>query len=874
MRALHVTSVNRLGRIRPLGRRAAVAVFLPLMMGVAARAAEPVISNLTPTPAAQAGAATRPAGPAPQIGCDEPEFNFPESWSGEKIEHTFILKNTGEGPLEITRVQPGCGCTLAGEFDRNIAPGKTGKVPVALKTDGMRGPVTKSITVFSNDPAKPQLLLHIKGTIKSAIDMQPLTGFSWSQINPQSPDSITVTLTNNTDQPWNLALKPAEPAQQTPQSAFDVKIKEIEKGRKAEVTASLKKPLKEGSTIAQFTFTTGLTRQPEYKINANYYLPPALQVMPAAITGFSVPGQEYRATLTVAYSREGSMQIMEVSPSDPAIRTEINQPTPGDSRRYTVTVTLPKDFSPTPASPASIKIKTDKTELANGGVLTVPINVRPQVVQPTAQQMIGKPAPQSSLKTPAGSEVKIGAPSDSITVVNYWATWCGFCKRQVPVLEGIHKQYASKGVKFVNVSVDTQKAPKDVEEASKQLGSTMPIALDPKGETATKWGARGWPALFVVNKQGVIEAFHSGAAPTLAKDLSGELDLLLQGKPLPRTTVASATTQPATPPPPPTPQVKGPSLLIDALRQDIGLRKPGENLQYSLSVRNNGTDPVEIKDIKPGSDAVKLDANNPKTIAPGAAAMIRLDIKVPTQPGTFQETLTLRSTDPNRAEQTVTFAGTVRKYVEVQTQTPDGVVTFPRNPRTQDIPSLATIVYNGEGSIEYGKPESSSPKFEATIEPIPNGPYSKLIIKARPPLEQGENNAVIHIKTSCKAQPELDVPVKFFLPPRVEVTPKEVLLTPTGRLQRSLVVIRNNGDKSLSILGVKASSKRINWQFFPESDGLSYKLMVTIPSAPAGEATPAAESVTVRTDDPEFGEIVIPIKFSSADAQGPAAAAR
>ena len=62
-----------------------------------------------------------------------------------------------------------------------------------------------------------------------------------------------------------------------------------------------------------------------------------------------------------------------------------------------------------------------------------------------------------------------------------------------------------------------------------------------------------------------------------------------------------------------------------------------------------------------------------------------------------------------------------------------------------------------------------------------NIPYYKLIVTAKPPLETGENKATIHITTNVKEQPELDVPVLYSVPPRVEVTPNEVLLSPSGR---------------------------------------------------------------------------------------------
>ena len=81
------------------------------------------------------------------------------------------------------------------------------------------------------------------------------------------------------------------------------------------------------------------------------------------------------------------------------------------------------------------------------------------------------------------------------------------------------------------------------------------------------------------------------------------------------------------------------------------------------------------------------------------------------------------------------------------------------------------------------------------------------------------------------------------------------------------MIIRNNGEKSLNILGVKSSNEKLITQFFPSQDGFTYQLTIFVPAPSAGEGPPASEKVTLRTDDPEFGEIEIPIKFNAANAK-------
>ena len=76
----------------------------------------------------------------------------------------FTFKNTGNKPLILSNVQPGCGCT-ASEWPRDpIMPGKSGQIKVHYNTANI-APFKKSIDVFSNDPVNGRVVLYIQGTV-------------------------------------------------------------------------------------------------------------------------------------------------------------------------------------------------------------------------------------------------------------------------------------------------------------------------------------------------------------------------------------------------------------------------------------------------------------------------------------------------------------------------------------------------------------------------------------------------------------------------------------------------------------------------------------------------------------------------------------
>ena len=88
----------------------------------------------------------------------ETNHDFGQITQGEKVSHVFVFKNTGENPLEVTQVQPSCGCTIPEWTEDPIEPGKEGKITVMFNSEGREGKQHKTVTVVANTkPAVNQL---------------------------------------------------------------------------------------------------------------------------------------------------------------------------------------------------------------------------------------------------------------------------------------------------------------------------------------------------------------------------------------------------------------------------------------------------------------------------------------------------------------------------------------------------------------------------------------------------------------------------------------------------------------------------------------------------------------------------------------------
>src|SRR5690606_37621734 len=254
------------------------------------------------------------------------------------------------------------------------------------------------------------------------------------------------------------------------------------------------------------------------------------------------------------------------------------------------------------------------------------------------------------------------------------------------------------------------------------------------------------------------------------------------------------------------------------------------------------------------SEGLTVDPNHPKTVQANAPAAIRLEFTAPGKPGPFEHEVIIESNDPSKPKLSVKLTGKVRQFIELD---PPAGVDFGRRPVTFAMPRTATLLWYGDGPVRFLEATSDSPKFDATVKPIQQGPHGMVTVNAKPPFDKGEHTATITVKTDCKDQPTIEVPVKLYQPERIEAEPAVVSVTKSTRIQQVAVTILNNTLKPLTITDAKATNPSIRWQFYPEPDGITYKPHLTLP--PNFAVAPEGERVTIYTTDAEYGEIVVPI---------------
>lgn len=135
-----------------------------------------------------------------------------------------------------------------------------------------------------------------------------------------------------------------------------------------------------------------------------------------------------------------------------------------------------------------------------------------------------KKAPDFSLKTADGKTLTLSELKGKVVLVNFWATWCGPCRAEIPGFEEVYKKYRSGGFEIVGVSLD-RGGWKDVNPFLKKFPVSYPIVIG-DGKLVEAYGNfDAIPTTFLVDKSGAIVKRHIGYLSK--EDLEKEIKPLL-----------------------------------------------------------------------------------------------------------------------------------------------------------------------------------------------------------------------------------------------------------------------------------------------------------------------------------------------------------
>jgi thiol-disulfide isomerase/thioredoxin len=135
----------------------------------------------------------------------------------------------------------------------------------------------------------------------------------------------------------------------------------------------------------------------------------------------------------------------------------------------------------------------------------------------------GDAPPAIDMPDQAGKKVNLSELKGKVVVVDFWASWCGPCKQEMPVLEVLHKKYAKEGLVIVGVNIDNN--PKKMNNFLRGTPVSFRIVHDRKLAVASKYEPETMPSSYFIARDGKIRYVHEG----FRKKDAGEIEERIKG---------------------------------------------------------------------------------------------------------------------------------------------------------------------------------------------------------------------------------------------------------------------------------------------------------------------------------------------------------
>jgi cytochrome c biogenesis protein CcmG/thiol:disulfide interchange protein DsbE len=149
--------------------------------------------------------------------------------------------------------------------------------------------------------------------------------------------------------------------------------------------------------------------------------------------------------------------------------------------------------------------------LVVGGIAALVLAEQPGSPAQTALGDDTRPdAPDFSLNTLDGETFRLGDHRGEVVVLNFWATWCPPCRREIPDFVSLQNDLGPRGLQFVGVALERSAGPEEVRAFAEKMNINYPIGLG-DGSIAEKYGGvRGLPMTFVIGPEGTIRKHIPG----------------------------------------------------------------------------------------------------------------------------------------------------------------------------------------------------------------------------------------------------------------------------------------------------------------------------------------------------------------------------
>jgi peroxiredoxin len=123
------------------------------------------------------------------------------------------------------------------------------------------------------------------------------------------------------------------------------------------------------------------------------------------------------------------------------------------------------------------------------------------------------PAPAFQLSGRGGKAIDLSQYKGQVVMINFWATWCGPCRQEMPHLEAIHKKYSKMGFTMLGVNVEPDSKAADAWLSKQATPVSFPILFDTDSKVSKLYSVAGMPSTVIVDRKGKVRMLHKGYKP-------------------------------------------------------------------------------------------------------------------------------------------------------------------------------------------------------------------------------------------------------------------------------------------------------------------------------------------------------------------------
>jgi len=125
--------------------------------------------------------------------------------------------------------------------------------------------------------------------------------------------------------------------------------------------------------------------------------------------------------------------------------------------------------------------------------------------------LIDQAAPDFTLKSAQGNNIKLSEHRGEVVLINFWASWCGPCRQEMPLLDELHSKYEPLGFTMLGVNVEEDSSVAQL--MLSELNVNFPILFDTENSVSESYAVDAMPTTIIIDRDGKVQYIHRGYKP-------------------------------------------------------------------------------------------------------------------------------------------------------------------------------------------------------------------------------------------------------------------------------------------------------------------------------------------------------------------------